>query len=178
MFEPWTLAHGRSTSPELLLQPLVVSRNESERVLIEPSVNSIRLSIAIKQADEIEKILCHKWVSNWPVWAVLDRFQRMCRQLRYTTNARRFTRFMMMRAEGFVILRRKPLPVSSSRTPRPSGGVVGNTTGLTVSGLRHIILDNEFPRGIDAQAQACRLHYPVHGGCRQGDIRDEIIIEC
>ncbi|WVF73209.1 hypothetical protein IAT40_008028 [Kwoniella sp. CBS 6097] len=70
-----------STSPEVLLHPLVVSRNESERVLIEPSVNSIRLSIAIKQADEIEKILCHK-----------------------------FTRFMMMRAEGFVILRRKPLP--------------------------------------------------------------------
>jgi actin related protein 2/3 complex subunit 4 len=71
------------TSPEVLLLPLTVSRNESERVLIEPSVNSIRLSIAIKQADEIEKILCHK-----------------------------FTRFMMMRAEGFVILRRKPLPVS------------------------------------------------------------------
>ncbi|KAL7418565.1 Arp complex subunit [Cryptotrichosporon argae] len=69
------------TSPEVLLLPLVVSRNESERVLIEPSVNSLRISIAIKQADEIEKILCHK-----------------------------FTRFMMMRAEGFVILRRKPLP--------------------------------------------------------------------
>ncbi|CAD6571188.1 MAG: Arp complex subunit [Tremellales sp. Tagirdzhanova-0007] len=69
------------TSPEVLLHPLIVSRNESERVLIEPSVNSIRLSIAIKQADEIEKILCHK-----------------------------FTRFMMMRAEGFVILRRKALP--------------------------------------------------------------------
>lgn len=69
------------TSPEVVLHPLIISRNESERVLIEPSVNSIRLSIAIKQADEIEKILCHK-----------------------------FTRFMMMRAEGFVILRRKPLP--------------------------------------------------------------------
>ena len=73
-----------SISPEVLLHPLVVSRNESERVLIEPSINSIRLSIAIKQADEIEKILCHK-----------------------------FTRFMMMRAEGFVILRRKPIPVST-----------------------------------------------------------------
>ncbi|WWC64351.1 uncharacterized protein I303_106961 [Kwoniella dejecticola CBS 10117] len=69
------------TSPEALLKPLIVSRNESERVLIEPSVNAIRLSISIKQADEIEKILCHK-----------------------------FTRFMMMRAEGFVILRRKPIP--------------------------------------------------------------------
>jgi actin related protein 2/3 complex subunit 4 len=51
-------------------------------VLIEPSVNSIRVSIKIKQADEIERILCHK-----------------------------FTRFMMQRAESFVVLRRKPVKV-------------------------------------------------------------------
>jgi len=37
------------------------------------------------QADEIEKILCHK-----------------------------FMRFMMMRAENFVVLRRKPVEVSAS----------------------------------------------------------------
>lgn len=78
-------------------------------MLIEPSVNSIRLSIAIKQADEIEKILCHK-----------------------------FTRFMMMRAEGFVILRRKPLPVSTGRCSELS---VFNTS----AGLRHLILDNQLP---------------------------------
>jgi len=66
------------TSRELLLTPVVISRNEKERVLIEGSVNSLRVSIAIKQADEIEKILCHK-----------------------------FMRFMMMRAENFVVLRRK-----------------------------------------------------------------------
>ena len=51
-------------------------------MLIEPSVNSIRLSIKIKQADDIERILCKK-----------------------------FTRFMTQRAEGFIILRRKPIPV-------------------------------------------------------------------
>jgi actin related protein 2/3 complex subunit 4 len=68
------------TSRELLLTPVVISRNEKERVLIEGSVNSLRVSIAIKQADEIEKILCHK-----------------------------FMRFMMMRAENFVVLRRKPV---------------------------------------------------------------------
>ncbi|KNZ72859.1 Actin-related protein 2/3 complex subunit 4, partial [Termitomyces sp. J132] len=66
-------------SKEVLLNPLTISRNENERVLIEPSVNSIRLSIKIKQADEIERILCHK-----------------------------FTRFMMQRAESFIVLRRKP----------------------------------------------------------------------
>jgi len=68
-------------SKEVLLNPLVISRNENERVLIEPSVNSIRLSIKIKQADEIEHIICHK-----------------------------FTRFMMQRAENFIVLRRKPVP--------------------------------------------------------------------
>lgn len=68
------------SSKELVLNPVVISRNEKEKVLIETSVNSVRVSISIKQADEIEKILCHK-----------------------------FTRFMMMRAENFIILRRKPI---------------------------------------------------------------------
>lgn len=68
------------SSKELILNPVIISRNEKERVLIETAVNSVRISISIKQADEIEKILCHK-----------------------------FTRFMMMRAESFIILRRKPI---------------------------------------------------------------------
>ncbi|XP_047636379.1 actin-related protein 2/3 complex subunit 4 isoform X1 [Phacochoerus africanus] len=70
----------RWSSKELLLQPVTISRNEKEKVLIEGSINSVRVSIAVKQADEIEKILCHK-----------------------------FMRFMMMRAENFFILRRKPV---------------------------------------------------------------------
>jgi len=68
------------SSKELILNPVIISRNDKERVLIEASVNSVRISIAIKQADEIEKILVHK-----------------------------FTRFLMMRADNFVILRRKPV---------------------------------------------------------------------
>ncbi|KAG0326181.1 Arp complex subunit [Dissophora globulifera] len=67
-------------SREVLLNPVVISRNDKERVLIESSVNSLRVSIAIKQADEIERILAHK-----------------------------FTRFLTQRAENFVILRRKPI---------------------------------------------------------------------
>ncbi|XP_014306837.1 actin-related protein 2/3 complex subunit 4 isoform X2 [Myotis lucifugus] len=70
------------SSKELLLQPVTISRNEKEKVLIEGSINSVRVSIAVKQADEIEKILCHK-----------------------------FMRFMMMRAENFFILRRKPVEI-------------------------------------------------------------------
>ncbi|KAJ3550009.1 hypothetical protein NMY22_g676 [Coprinellus aureogranulatus] len=69
------------TSLEVLLNPLTISRNENERVFIEPSVNSVRVSIKIKQADEIERILAHK-----------------------------FTRFMTQRAESFIVLRRKPVP--------------------------------------------------------------------
>lgn len=68
------------SSKELLLTPVVISRNEKEKVLIEGSINSLRISIAIKQADDIEHILCHK-----------------------------FMRFMMMRAENFIVLRRKPI---------------------------------------------------------------------
>lgn len=64
----------------MLLNPLIISRSEKEQVLIEASINSVRMSIRIKQQDDIERILCHK-----------------------------FTRFMMMRAENFVILRRKPI---------------------------------------------------------------------
>ncbi|XP_054277556.1 actin-related protein 2/3 complex subunit 4 [Macrosteles quadrilineatus] len=66
------------SNKELLLTPIVISRNERERVLIEGSINSVRISIAVKQADEIERILCKK-----------------------------FMRFMMMRAENFIVIRRK-----------------------------------------------------------------------
>lgn len=65
---------------EILLQPIHICRNDAERVLIEPSFNSIRVSIAIKQSDEIEAILVDK-----------------------------FTRFLTKRAENFLILRRTPI---------------------------------------------------------------------
>jgi actin related protein 2/3 complex subunit 4 len=67
---------------EALLNPLRIARNENEKVLIEPSINSVRVSIKIKQADEIESILVHQ-----------------------------FTRFLTGRAEAFYILRRKPIEV-------------------------------------------------------------------
>lgn len=73
------------SSKELLLNPVTICRNEQERCLIEPSVNSVRVSIAVKQADEIETILCH-----------------------------RFTSFLMQRAEQFVVMRRKPAEVSTN----------------------------------------------------------------
>ncbi|KAI9905108.1 hypothetical protein PsorP6_011547 [Peronosclerospora sorghi] len=67
-------------SKELLLNPVLICRNEQEKCLIEPSVNSTRVSICIKKADEIETILSHK-----------------------------FNRFLMQRAEQFIVMRRVPV---------------------------------------------------------------------
>ena len=48
-------------SKELLLNPVMVARSENERCYIEPSINSVRVSIKVKKADEVEEILCHKF---------------------------------------------------------------------------------------------------------------------
>lgn len=70
----------KMTSRELLLHPVVIARNKQERVLIEGSINSVRVSVGVKQADEQETVLC-----------------------------RRFMRFLGQRAEQFVVLRRVPV---------------------------------------------------------------------
>ena len=56
------------------------ARNDKEKVLIEATFNSVRISILIKQADDLEEILVDK-----------------------------FSRVLMQRAEKFSILRRKPV---------------------------------------------------------------------
>jgi len=67
------------SSNEVLLQPLTITRTEMQKVKIETSINSVRVSVKIKQANEIEKMLCSH-----------------------------FCRFMTRRAENFRILRRIP----------------------------------------------------------------------
>ena len=49
-------------------------------MLIEPSINSVRVSVRIKQADDLERLLVAK-----------------------------FSRFLSARAEQFIILRRRPI---------------------------------------------------------------------
>lgn len=88
------------------MNPLVISRNENEKVLIEAAVNSVRISIKIKQADDLERILCHK-----------------------------FSRFLMMRAENFVILRRKPVEVNFTKEKRKKADAV--------LGLRYLFLNHQ-----------------------------------
>ncbi|KAK8933953.1 Actin-related protein 2/3 complex subunit 4 [Platanthera zijinensis] len=59
---------------------ILICRNEAEKCFIETSINSIRVSMKVKQADELENIL-----------------------------AKKFLRFLSMRAEAFQVLRRKPV---------------------------------------------------------------------
>ena len=68
------------SSPELLLNPITIHRSDHEFVMIETAVNSVRVSIKVKQLDEMDAILANK-----------------------------FSRFLMQRAENFVVLRRKPI---------------------------------------------------------------------
>eukprot|EP00418_Pyrodinium_bahamense_P008627 CAMPEP_0179118760 /NCGR_PEP_ID=MMETSP0796-20121207/55871_1 /TAXON_ID=73915 /ORGANISM="Pyrodinium bahamense, Strain pbaha01" /LENGTH=172 /DNA_ID=CAMNT_0020817231 /DNA_START=55 /DNA_END=571 /DNA_ORIENTATION=+ len=67
-------------TPMVIPRPLCIARNESEKCLIEPGVNSVRVSIKVRQSDDTEKMLCRK-----------------------------FARFFAQRAEHFVILRRRPV---------------------------------------------------------------------
>ena len=51
------------SSPEFKLENIMVERNSSECCLIEPTINSARISLRIKQTDELERWLTHKWIS-------------------------------------------------------------------------------------------------------------------
>ena len=62
-------------SRELLLNPVTIHRSEHESVMIETAINSVRVSIKVKQLDELDTILASK-----------------------------FSRFLMQRADNFVIL--------------------------------------------------------------------------
>ena len=68
---------------ELLGNTVVIARNSDERVKIETSINSVRVSIGIRKNDEVDELLAKKFMS-----------------------------FLTQRAESFFILRRKSVPVS------------------------------------------------------------------
>lgn len=135
-------------------------------MLIEGSINSVRVSIAVKQvpgwgggrgrgartgegassprltarcssqADEIEKILCHK-----------------------------FMRFMMMRAENFFILRRKPVEVmwgGDTHTKGASSSPSGvSSAGLGRGGARRVLTPppcSFHPQGYDISFLITNFH--------------------
>mmetsp|Transcript_340 Transcript_340/g.1170 ORF Transcript_340/g.1170 Transcript_340/m.1170 type:complete len:173 (+) Transcript_340:64-582(+) len=67
-------------TPTVLPKALHITRDENERCLIEPSVNSVRVSIKVRQPDDTERML-----------------------------SRKFASFFAQRAEQFIILRRVPV---------------------------------------------------------------------
>ena len=44
-------------SLELINKPVIISRNEAEKVEIETSINSVRINIAVKKHQEIDKLI-------------------------------------------------------------------------------------------------------------------------
>jgi actin related protein 2/3 complex subunit 4 len=68
-------------SPSLIAHPITIARSELECVYIETSINSVRISVKIRQLDDVDALL-----------------------------AKMFCRFLAQRADQFRILRRKPLP--------------------------------------------------------------------
>ncbi|KAH3744974.1 ARP23 complex 20 kDa subunit [Pelomyxa schiedti] len=67
-------------SKELSLNPIIIARTKQEKILIEASINSVRISVALKKIDDLDQIL-----------------------------SKRFMRFLTQRAENFLVLRRKPI---------------------------------------------------------------------
>jgi actin related protein 2/3 complex subunit 4 len=68
------------TSPEVLGNPMLICRDDQQRCLIEPSVNSVRVSLTFRMSDATAKMIGEKYVG-----------------------------FLQKRAGSFHILRRKPL---------------------------------------------------------------------
>ena len=68
------------SSSEVIGHPIMISRSEIECVYIETSINSVRISIKVKQLDDVDTLL-----------------------------AKMFMRFLAQRADQFRILRRKPV---------------------------------------------------------------------
>eukprot|EP00658_Telonema_sp_P-2_P033149 TRINITY_DN24397_c0_g1_i1.p1 TRINITY_DN24397_c0_g1~~TRINITY_DN24397_c0_g1_i1.p1 ORF type:complete len:186 (+),score=60.07 TRINITY_DN24397_c0_g1_i1:238-795(+) len=64
----------------LVLPPIVIHKGGADKIQIEVAVNSVRVSIAVKQQDDIEKMI-----------------------------GRKFMQFMMRRAESFHVLRKVPV---------------------------------------------------------------------
>lgn len=87
------LKAARRQSKELLLTPILICRNENESCLVETSINAVRVSIRLKKADELEEVLCSMLM-----------------------------RFLMQRAEEFVILRRRPIDASTAAAAVAAAG--------------------------------------------------------
>ncbi|EOD41369.1 actin related protein 2/3 complex subunit 4 [Emiliania huxleyi CCMP1516] len=98
------------TSSELLLNPIVIRRSDHESVLIESAVNSVRFSIKARIAAEGVARLAAASPHPAPPAPPLRGSQVKQLDEMDEILARKFTRFLMLRADNFIVLRRKPVP--------------------------------------------------------------------
>jgi actin related protein 2/3 complex, subunit 4 len=82
---------------------VTIAASTNEKVLIEGSINALRFSIMFKKQDALEELL-----------------------------AKKYMRFLMQRAEQFMILRRKPVEVKNKK----------NLNNFFL-GIRHLHFDNK-----------------------------------
>ncbi|RNF14531.1 ARP2/3 complex subunit [Trypanosoma cruzi] len=73
--------NGEGKVQDFLLNPIRIARSEQESCLIEPSINSTRISVSFLKSDAIAEIIARKYVG-----------------------------FLAQRAKQFHILRKKPIP--------------------------------------------------------------------
>ncbi|KAL6517079.1 Actin-related protein 2/3 complex subunit 4 [Orobanche hederae] len=92
------------TSPELLLNPVLICRNEAEKCLIETSINSLRISLKQTSSLEMSKVLSLSLVFELALVELVKQADELENIL-----AKKFLRFLSMRAEAFQVLRRKPV---------------------------------------------------------------------
>ncbi|KAL6532187.1 Actin-related protein 2/3 complex subunit 4 [Orobanche gracilis] len=92
------------TSPELLLNPVVICRNEAEKCLIETSINSLRISLKETSSFEMPKV----WSLSLVFELALVELVKQADELENILT-KKFLRFLSMRAEAFQVLRRKPV---------------------------------------------------------------------
>ena len=50
-----------SNVAEILLNPIIISRSDKEKILIEGAANSVRISIKIKQLDDLDAVLADRF---------------------------------------------------------------------------------------------------------------------
>ena len=51
------------SSPELTLPHITIEKSPTECCFIEPTINSARINLRLKQTDELEKWLTKRWLS-------------------------------------------------------------------------------------------------------------------
>ena len=202
----------RSTSPELILQPITIHRSEIEYTTIEPAVNSARpprpparphtrsLATQLPLRRRAGGALgCHgRSPLSFVRAATQCRISMKIKQIDEMDGiiADKFSRFLMQRADNFVVLRRKALPVrppaarrlaSPFRPPPPPPALPALVPGIhTVppafwpapepeprpprchAGLRHLLPSDQLQPREHVQAQADRLRRTVHGRDRLG----------